>query len=56
MKKCIQRSVMWTSFGFSLILIYCISNIIFEFSYLDLAYLFVVIYYFVLYLKRVKEL
>lgn len=56
MKEYIRRSVMWTSIGFSFIMLYCIINMIYKFNYIDLAYLFVVIYYFISYLKLAKEI
>ena len=56
MKKCIRRSVMWTSIAFSTIIVYCILSILYQFSYVDLVYLFIVIGYFVVYLKRVSEI
>jgi len=56
MKKSIQRSVMWTSVGFIAIMIFCIVNMLYKFSFIDLSYLLVVIGFFVVYLKKVKEL
>ena len=56
MKQYVRESVKWTSICFIAIIIYCILSIIDKFSYLDLAYLVVVICFFAVYLKRVSEL
>jgi len=56
MKKCIYKSIMDTSIGFMVIIFYCLASIIYRFSYLDLMYLVVVVAYFIMYLKIVKEL
>ncbi len=56
MKKCIHKSVIRTSIGFEIIMVYCMLSIISKFSYIDLAYLVVVAVYFVLFLKYVRKL
>lgn len=56
MKKYIYESVVRTSIGFILIMLYCIISLTYRFSYLDLSYLVVVVVCFVLFLKRVNEL
>ena len=56
MKKCIRRSIMWTSIGFGFIMLCCILSMIDKFNYIDLAYFLVVIYYFISYLKLAKEI
>ena len=56
MKKCIHKSIMRTSMGFISIILFCILSLIYNFSYIDLSYLLVVIVFFVIYLKRVKEM
>lgn len=56
MKKCIHKSVIRTSIGFELIMLYCMFCMISKFSYIDLSYLVVVAVFFVLFLKNVREL
>ncbi len=56
MKKCIRRSIMWTSIGFGFIMLCCILSMIYKFNYIDLAYFLIVIYYFISYLKLAKEI
>ena len=55
MKKCIHKSIVRTSMGFIGIILFCVASLIDRFSYVDLAYLIVVIGFFVAYLKIVKE-
>lgn len=56
MKKCIHKSVLRTSIGFELIMLYCMLCMIYKFSYIDLSYLVVVAVFFVLFLKYAREL
>ena len=54
MKECNSKSIMITIGLFLGIVIYCTLSIFYRFSYIDLAYLLVVIVYFAVYLRRVK--
>ena len=56
MKQSIHRSIMRTSMMFTFVILFLIINIISKFSYIDLAYLLVVIGYFIVYLKKVSEM
>ena len=56
MKKYIRKSVIRTSIGFMLIIAYCIICLISKFSYIDLLYLIVVVVFFALFLKIVRDL
>lgn len=56
MKKSIRKSVMRTSIGFMVIILYCILSLIQKFNYVDLVYLVVVVGFFAVFLKYVSEL
>jgi len=56
MKKSIRKSVLRTSIGFMIIILFCIVSLIQRFSYVDLVYLVVVVIFFALFLKYVSEL
>lgn len=56
MKSDIQKSIKRTSFGFLIIITYCIASLLYKFSYLDFGYLLVVIGYFIAYLKVAKKI
>ena len=56
MKKSIRESVIRTSIGFMVIILYCILSLIQRFNYVDLVYLVVVVVFFAVFLKYVKEL
>lgn len=56
MKKSIRNSILRTSFGFIIVILYCIISLIQNFSYIDLVYLVVVIGYFTVFLKYVRDL
>lgn len=55
MKKCIHESIISTSIGFILIMLYCLACMFYRFSYLDLMYFLVVVVCFILFLKKVNE-
>ncbi len=56
MKKYMYRSILWTSVGFILIMLFCIFSIVSQFSYVDFVYLLVVVGFFVVYLRRICEM
>jgi len=56
MKKSIRGSVIRTSIGFLVIILYCILSLIQRFNYVDLVYLVVVVVFFAVFLKYVSEL
>ena len=56
MKKSIRGSVIRTSIGFLVIILYCILSLIQRFNYVDLVYLVVVVIFFAVFLKYVSEL
>ena len=56
MKKSIRKSVISTSIGFMVIIIYCILSLIQRFNYVDLVYLVLVVMFFAVFLKYVSEL
>lgn len=56
MKKYADKSIKRTCIGFCLIMYCCIGCLIFNFSYIDLIYLLVVIGYFVVFILKVKKI
>ena len=56
MKKSIRRSIIRTSIGFMVIILFCILSLIENFNYLDLLYLLVVVVFFAVFLKYASEL
>ena len=56
MKKSIRGSVIRTSIGFVVIILFCILSLIERFNYVDFVYLVVVVVFFAVFLKYVSEL
>ncbi len=56
MKKSIRKSIIRTTIGFIAIILFCILSLIQKFSYIDLLYLVVVVGFFAVFLKYVREL
>lgn len=54
MKECEKKSIKETIIMFLVVIVYCTLSILYEFSFIDLAYLLVVIGFFAVYLKKVK--
>lgn len=56
MKKSIRKSIIRTTIGFIAIILFCVLSLIQKFSYIDLLYLVVVVGFFAVFLKYVREL
>lgn len=56
MKKYMDKSIKRTCIGFLIIMYCCIGCLIFNFSYIDLIYLLIVISYFVVFILKVKKI